>query len=181
MNALPITWQRSANFLLLVLLCLGNSFAQASWQAKVPNAQVIGQGELTMYGFSIYSARLLGPSASFNPEQPYALQLTYHRSIRREDLVQASLEQITRQTGITADPEQLRQWQAEMHKAFVDVDSGQKITGVFLPGKGCQFYVGERLQHTIADPLFAQAFFAIWLGADTSEPKLREQLLGYRK
>jgi len=28
--------------------------------------------------------------------------------------------------------------------------------------------------------LFARAFFAIWLAADTSEPELRKQLLGYR-
>jgi hypothetical protein len=36
------------------------------------------------------------------------------------------------------------------------------------------------LQHSIADPQFARAFLAIWLGTDTSEPALREQLLGYR-
>jgi len=94
--------------------------------------------------------------------------------------VEASLEQISLQTGVTATPEQLQRWQMEMQKAFVDVDSGEQIIGVYLPGRGCQFYVGEQLQHEIADPLFAQAFFDIWLGTDTSEPQLRKQLLGNR-
>ncbi|SDU23505.1 Chalcone isomerase-like [Pseudomonas pohangensis] len=173
------TWRNIAGSLLM-LLCLGSMVVQASWRTEVPDARVIGQGELSLFGFRIYSARLLGPAAQFDPEKPYALELTYHRAISRDDLVEVSLEQITRQTGINASPEQLRQWQSEMYKAFVDVDSGQQITGVFLPGQGCRFYVGERLQHAIADPLFARAFFAIWLGTDTSEPELREQLLGIR-
>jgi len=178
-SAVPHVLRRTASVLLL-LLCLGTNTAQANWRAQVPDAQVIGQGELSMFGFRIYSARLLGSALQFNAEQPFALELTYHRAISREDLVQASLEQITRQAGTAPSPQQLEQWQVEMQQAFIDVEPGQQITGVFLPGQGCQFYVGEQLQHAIADPLFARAFFAIWLAADTSEPELRKQLLGYR-
>lgn len=171
---------RKVTTTLLMLLCLGSMSAQASWRTAVPDAQVIGQGELSMFGFRIYSARLLGASAQFDPQQPFALELTYHRAISRDDLVEASLDQISRQTAIAPTSEQLQGWQVEMQKAFVDVDSGQQIIGVYLPGRGSQFYVGEQLQHEIADPLFAQAFFAIWLGTDTSEPDLRKQLLGQR-
>jgi len=171
---------RKVGSALLVLLCLGGMPAQASWRAEVPEAQVIGQGEFTLFGFRIYSARLLATSDRFNADQPFALELTYHRAISRDDLVEASLEQISLQTGVAPTPEQLQRWQMEMQKAFVDVDSGEQIIGVYLPGRGCQFYVGEQLQHEIADPLFAQAFFDIWLGTDTSEPQLRKQLLGNR-
>ena len=180
MIALPNKLTRSVSILALLMLCLGSIPVQASWRSQVPDAQLVGQGELRLFVFRIYSARLLGPAARFSLEQPFALELTYHRAISRDDLVDVSLEQITRQTDISVSAEQLRVWQAEMQKAFVDVDSGQQIIGVFLPGEGCQFYAGDRLQHTISDPLFAQAFFAIWLGTDTSEPKLRKQLLGYR-
>jgi hypothetical protein len=173
------SWRRVTSALLM-LLCLASMAVQANWRTAVPDAQVIGQGELSMFGFRIYSARLLGASAQFNPQQPFALELTYHRAISREDLVEASLEQISRQTGTAPTPEQLQRWQMEMHKAFVDVDSGQQIIGVYLPGQGCQFYVGEQLQHEIADPSFARAFFDIWLGTGTSEPQLRKQLLGQR-
>lgn len=173
------SWRKVTSALLL-LLCLSSMTAQANWRTAVPDAQVIGQGELSLFGFRIYSARLLGASAQFNPQQPFALELTYHRAISREDLVDASLEQISRQTGTAPTPEQLQRWQMEMQKAFVDVEDGQQITGVFLPGRGCQFYVGEQLQHEITDPLFARAFFDIWLGTDTSEPDLRKQLLGNR-
>ncbi len=65
-----------------------------------------------------------------------------------------------------------------MRRAFVDVLPGQRITGVFLPGWGCRFYVGDQLQHEIRDPEFADAFFAIWLDPRTRDPELRQQLLG---
>lgn len=162
----------------LILLCLGSSLSHANWRAQIPNIEVIGQGDLTFLGFRVYTARLLGTSSTFSSERPFALQLTYHRSISRDDLVEASLSLMSRQQGKTPTPQQLDNWQTQMQQAFVDVELGQQIIGVFLPGKGCKFYVGDQLRYEIADPVFAEAFFAIWLAPDTTEPELREQLLG---
>ena len=164
--------------LTLALLTLLSHPILASWRTQVPDAQQIGQGELSLFGFRVYSARLLSQSLPFNAEQPFALQLTYHRSISRDDLVEVSLEEISRQSPSALSAQQLSQWQTEMQQAFVDVEPGVQITGVFLPDRGCQFYVGEQLQHSIDDPAFAKAFFAIWLAPDTREPELRAQLLG---
>ena len=164
--------------LAVVLLSLISLPTLASWRTQIPDAQQLGQGDLSLWGFRVYSARLLGQYAPFNPEQPFALELTYHRNISRADLVEVSMEEIQRLSSITPSAQQLRKWQVEMQQAFVDVEPGMQITGVFLPGRGCQFYVGDRLQHVIADPLFAKAFFAIWLDPYTREPELRQQLLG---
>jgi hypothetical protein len=164
--------------LMLALLTLPSYPALSSWRTQVPDAQQIGQGELSLFGFRVYSARLLSQSRPFNMEQPFALQLTYHRSISRDDLVEVSLEEISRLSPGAISAQQLSQWQTEMQQAFVDVEPGMQITGVFVPERGCLFYVGEQLQHSIDDPAFAKAFFSIWLAPDTREPELREQLLG---
>jgi hypothetical protein len=68
-----------------------------------------------------------------------------------------------------------------MQQSFVDVQAGTRITGVYLPGQGARFFVGQHLQHEVKDPQFARAFFDIWLDPRTRNPELREQLLGTAK
>jgi hypothetical protein len=152
--------------------------AIASWQAALPNAQVVGGGDLRVFGFRVYTARLLSVDKPLKADQPFALELTYHRTISRDDLVQASVDEIKRTSPTPVTDQQLVAWREQMALAFVDVQEGMKITGVYLPGREARFYVGEKLQHVVQDPQFAKAFFDIWLSPKTRNPELREQLLG---
>ncbi|MBC3953981.1 chalcone isomerase family protein [Pseudomonas triticifolii] len=162
---------------LLVLLLISGG-AHASWREALPDAQVVGSGELTLFGFRIYSARLFSPAKPFNVDAPMALELTYHRAIDREDLVDASIDEIKRISGSAVTAEQLKTWRQQMDQSFVDVQPGMKITGVYVPGREARFYVGEKLQHVVPDSAFAKAFFLIWLDPKTRNPELRERLLG---
>ncbi|SHM50538.1 Chalcone isomerase-like [Pseudomonas asturiensis] len=162
---------------LLVLLLISGG-AQANWREALPDAQVVGSGELTLFGFRIYSARLLSPAKPFVVDAPMALELTYHRAIDREDLVDASIDEIKRISGSAVTAEQLTAWRRQMEQSFVDVQPGMKITGVYVPGREARFYVGEKLQHVVPDSAFAKAFFLIWLDPKTRNPELRERLLG---
>ncbi|TDL93740.1 hypothetical protein EBP26_15365 [Stutzerimonas stutzeri ATCC 17588 = LMG 11199] len=168
---------------LIALLCtlwLLPSVALASWREVLPDARLVGEGQLRFFGFRIYDARLWSPTSPLRPQTPFALELTYHRAISRDDFVRTSLEEIQRLAGATLDSRQLRQWRVEMQQAFVDVTPGERITGVYLPGQGCRFYVNDRLHHEVTDPLFAEAFFAIWLDPRSRDQKLRRNLLGER-
>ena len=160
---------------LLMLLC---ATANAGWQASLPNARLLGSGEFSWFGFKVYSARLWGTALPLADDSPFALELTYRRTIRRDELVQTSLDEIQRLSGTAVSAAQLKDWQAQMQRAFVDVEPGQRITGVFLPGRGVQFFVDQRLPYTVDDEAFARAFFAIWLDPRTRNPQLRAQLLG---
>jgi hypothetical protein len=162
----------------LWLLCLLSSGALANWQEAVPEARVVGAGELRLFGFRIYSARLWSPAQPLAADTPFALELTYHRAISRDDLVDASVREIRRLSGGAVSAAQLAGWRAQMRQAFVDVEPGSRITGVHLPGLGARFYVGQQLQHEVRDRAFAAAFFAIWLDPRTRNPDLRAQLLG---
>ena len=172
---------RVAAALCFSVLFVGGAL-HASWRDALPQAQLMGGGELRIFGFAIYDAQLWSvaqvPADAVAMRAPFALQLSYRRSISRDDLVAASLKEIRRLALNAPDPAQLRRWEAEMQQAFVDVRAGDRITGVFLPGEGARFYVGERLQHVVADEAFAKAFFSIWLDARTRNSGLRAQLLG---
>ena len=161
--------------LLLALLAIP---ALANWQAALPGAQIIGSGEFRVFGFDVYNARLWSATRPLAMDQPFALELIYQRKISRDDLVQASVDEIKRLSGQSVSDAQLAEWQAQMQRSFVDVTAGTRITGVYLPGQGAQFFVGQQLQHEVRDAQFAEAFFAIWLDPRTRNPELRRQLLG---
>lgn len=151
---------------------------QSDWRERLPQANLIGSGDFSWFGFSVYNAKLWSPVQRVNFQQPFALELTYRRDISRETLVDTSLDEIRRINGGTLGRKQQEDWAQQMRQAFVDVQDGTRITGVFLPAEGCRFYVDGKLQHVVDDPEFARAFFSIWLDPQTRSPKLRAALLG---
>ncbi|MOA24755.1 hypothetical protein D3C78_1454470 [compost metagenome] len=72
----------------------------------------------------------------------------------------------------------MKRWSKAMQEAFVDVRPGMRITGLYLPGQGCRFYVDGQLSLEVTDPAFARAFFAIWLDPRARDPQMRQRLLG---
>lgn len=170
--------QLSLARLLACILSLYASLATADWRTALPNEQLIGTAEFSLYGFDLYKARLWSSTAQPSWRSPFALELIYHRTITKDALIEASLEQIQQITDDDVYQHRSAVWAEHMRHSFVDVQPGTRITGVYLPGLGCHFYVDGRLQHEVADPQFAKLFFAIWLGPQTRYPELRAQLMG---
>lgn len=168
----------SVRWACLCLMLTVMASAAADWRTTLPTAQRLGEGDFTWFGLRLYTARLwtAGPVQDWN--HPFALELLYHRSISRETLVQASLEEMQRLGPDSVTAQSVEAWTQAMQAAFVDVRPGMRITGLYLPGKGCRFYVDGKLSHEVADPVFARAFFAIWLDPRARDPQLRQRLLG---
>ena len=59
-----------------------------------------------------------------------------------------------------------------------DVSDQNTIVGVADAQANTRFYLDGELIGEIREPDFTRAFFSIWLGERTSEPELRDQLLG---
>lgn len=138
--------------------------------------RLAGHGDMRWFGLRLYGAELWLQGARFDPKQPHALKLTYARHFSGERLAASSVEEM-RRVG-ERDEARLARWQAQMRAVFPDVREGDSLTGVFLPGQGVRFYLGEQLRGEIADVDFAAAFAGIWLDARTREPALRARLLG---
>ncbi len=167
---------RTARWTWLCLLLTGLSEA-ADWRAELPAAQRLGSGEFTWFGLRLYTAQLwaAGPVQGWN--RPFALELAYHRTLSRDMLVKASLEEMYRLDPDSLTPQRRAAWSQAMQQAFVDVRPGMRITGLYMPGQGCRFYVDGKLSRAIADPAFARAFFAIWLDPRARDQQLRQRLL----
>lgn len=169
----------------LLSLCLLAACAASASQA-IPEAarahaeswSALGQAQVRWLGFRLYTAELWSSRTSFDADSTFALKLTYARSIPGSRLSSVSIDEM-RRLG-TEDEAVLARWAAYMSKVFPDVREGDTLTGVYLPGKGAEFYLGDRLAGVVDDPAFARAFFGIWLDPRTREPAQRLQLIGGR-
>ncbi len=146
--------------------------------ADIPGAQFSGTARLRYFGFDVYDSRLWignGFRASAYPQTPFALELTYLRSLSGSAIAERSIKEMRRAGSIS--PEQEARWLKSMETSFPDVKAGDRIVGLHLPGNGARFWYNGQSRPGVADAEFSRYFFGIWLSENTSEPKLRASLL----
>lgn len=162
----------------LVALMLALAASVHARLPPLPDAgpwQLQGSGEMRWFGFAIYGAKLWRSGEQWRSDLPYALELTYRRSISAEQLVSTSIDEIARLGE--RDEQRLRQWRSALAQVFPAVREGDTIVGLHEPGRGARFFHNGKPSGRIGDPALATAFFAIWLDPRTKAPELRAQLL----
>ncbi|WP_395059377.1 chalcone isomerase family protein [Polaromonas sp.] len=151
---------------------------RAELQQVLPQAQLVGKGRLTVWGFQVYDARLWanpGFGASSFTAQPLALELAYLRGFESQAVAERSITEMRR--SATISDEQADKWMAAMARVLPDVKKGDRVMGVHRPGVGASFWMNGKPLGEIRDTEFARLFFGIWLAPTTSEPRLRTALL----
>ena len=140
--------------------------------------RLAGQGQMRFLGLRIYDARLhVGPQfeALEFERYPLALELTYQRSFSARAIAERSIQEIERQRAMS--PELATRWTTLLAQWLPDVQSGDRLTGLYLPGQGMRMWRGDQALGLLDEPELARYFFGIWLSPKTSEPGLRSALL----
>ena len=165
-----------------LLVALGGAPAHAELPDPVAQAvgqpRLAGQGQMRFLGLRIYDARLwvgLGFDAQTFGAFPLALELTYYRAFSAQAIAERSVQEIGRQR--TLDTQQAARWTAALAQWLPDVQPGDRLTGLYLPGQGMRLWRGGQLLGQLSDADLARHFFGIWLSPQTSEPRLRSALL----
>ena len=144
----------------------------------LPKAQRIGTGRLTVWGFQVYDARLWAQpgfrAANFD-RAPLALELSYLRAFKAEEVAERSIKEMRRSKPVS--DAQASRWIANLLRVIPDIRTGDRVMGVHRPGVGAAFWVNGKNTGEVLDAEFAKLFFGIWLSPNTSEPKLRDALL----
>jgi len=155
---------------------------RAELRTELPGAQLAGTGMLMVWGFKVYTASLWVPPGFRSGaylQYPFALSLAYLRDLDGSAIAKRSLEEMQRLGGLASVSAPTWQaWQMAMARIFPDVTAGDRITGIYKPGKGVRFLVNGQAKGEIPDPEFARLFFGIWLSDASAEPALRQALLG---
>lgn len=142
----------------------------------VKGLSVRGEAVMRFFGLKVYDVRLWTPMKPFSHAEPFAVELVYDMALKGKDIADRSVKEM-RQQGYSDDVK-LRRWGDEMTRLFPDIQQGDTLIGVSIPSKEARFYNREKLIGSVADPEFAKAFFDIWLSEKSSEPRLRQKLLG---
>lgn len=154
---------------------LAASALYASPLPHLPNFEAVGSGTMRFFGLRIYDATLWSPGGVWSANQTYALELVYARSFDGAAIASRSIDEMRAQRAYPDAT--LARWEQQMRALFPDVKSGDRLTGVRIPGAGAAFYSGPRKLGQIDDETFANAFFGIWLDPATRAPGLRTRLL----
>lgn len=184
-------WVLSLSLALTATIALPVSNAQAQgadgsvpapFATQLPQGRKLGEGTMRWFGLKLYDAQLWTekPATQFNHRNDkHLLELRYDKSFDGVKIAEASREQIEGQ-GV-GNAQLWPVWQKKLTDMIPDVQKDTRLTALYLPGKGLQLYRDGQPHAELNDPELAAAFMGIWLDTRTSEPKLRERLLGLRK
>lgn len=161
----------------LFLFSFFSLFANNIAIAQNTKNKLIGRGRLVVFGLKIFDAELYSNSGKYNPDAPFSLKLTYLRKISGKEIVQKSINEIEAQ-GFK-DKKQLAIWREKMNAIFPNVSIGSYILGHRDENGHVIFYSNGKFIGKIEDSIFSKVFFDIWLGKNTSQPKLRNQLINH--
>jgi hypothetical protein len=146
--------------------------------ADLDGMQTVGEARMRVLFWDVYDARLLAPEGSYRDDKPFALALTYLRALDGEKIAARSIEEMRRQ-GVS-DEAALARWYVRLAQIIPDVAESDEIVGLAAADGSTRFFLDGEPIGRVEEPGFTRAFFSIWLGEATSEPRLREQLLGVR-
>ncbi len=174
--------------LLCVLLAVGSGQAigqvaapalPAQVTTGMPNLKAVGGGLLRMFGFQVYNAYLWTPDgASFDQAKPHVLDIHYLRTFSAKQLAERSIDEMRGQG--TGNEAVYPKWVTEMQRVFADVKEGDRLIGIATPARTAKFFHNGTYRGEVADAAFTDAFFGIWLSEKSSQPGMRERLLGKR-
>jgi hypothetical protein len=172
---------------MLALLALAAALLPRPAEASLPPSvrqagyelREVGRGDLRWLGFGIYEASLWTADGRYDGDQhedAIALSLWYQRRFTRAQLLKITTGEWSRMR--LASPEQRQAWSDALARILRDVDRGDNMTAVVIPGAETLFYDRDRLLGRISDPQFGPAFLGIWLDPRSVVADLRSGLLG---
>jgi len=161
---------------LMILCCLLAAPVAQAEQLKVPEKLnkseliLVGDAQFSVLFWDIYYSRLYTSSGKYQGVVPKLLfEIHYQR-----ELIDSTIEQW-----------QHLQMPAQAYQAYIpllttlwpDIKEGDTLAFV-VDQQSSQFYFNGDYLGLIDEQAFAETFLAIWLSPDTSQPKLRQQLIG---
>ena len=144
-----------------------------------PNWQTVGTAKLKVLFFEVYESSLYTPTgqyAGFN--DTVRLDIRYLRDFAAAALLKQTAKEWQKLDMTNAD---INQWLPQLANIWPDVSQNDVLSARRIHPSKLDFYFNEQLIGSINDHQLADAFLAIWLSPNTSEPDLRKQLIGMKK
>jgi len=175
--------------LLMLTLLATSARAKDLAGATLPDTLSVGGKALALNGlglrkkavFKVYVGALYLASPSHDAaailvsDEAKAIRMHFLRDLSKDQLVDAFRE------GFDANAKDKAAQEAAFDKMLAlvpDVKQDSTMTIAYVPGKGTTLSVGDKDLGTFEGKGFAQAVFAIWLGATPPSADLKSGMLG---
>lgn len=156
---------------------------QATWRESVAGLQTRGTHHFRYWGLSIYHAELQ-VATGFEPTQfaqhRLALTLRYSRDFKGSALAKSTWDEmqgLMTRSGQRWTPSQSAAWVTQLNALMPNVQRGDRLGAVNIPGRRVVLFHNEMPLGMIEDRGFADGFFGIWLSPLSSQPAMRQALL----
>jgi Chalcone isomerase-like len=142
----------------------------------------LGLRQATAFKVSVYVAALYVAKTSsdanvlLHAATPSELVLQFVRNVGADDLRKGWSEGFEK--NAKAQLPSLKDRIATLNGWMSDVKTGERLTFIHKPGTGIQVDVNGTVKGIIKGDDFAEAFLAIWLGADPPNAEIKSGLLG---
>ncbi|WP_432695657.1 chalcone isomerase family protein [Marinobacterium sp. YM272] len=161
-----------AALLALLLVVPVNTLAQYTYPQGMKQ---VGQASLSLFWVEVYDARLFSEDGEYDSgERPVLLELTYHRAISGEDLLDATAKQLKD----SLDAETLAQALGLLQPMLPDVKKGDRLAFYLTEQGRGRLFLNSRYLGGMDDPALNRAFLDIWLAPDSDFPELTRRLTG---
>jgi hypothetical protein len=146
----------------------------------------LGVRKATLFKVNVYVAALYEERPSHDPHAllasagPSELVLQFVRSVRAKDLRERWSEGFAKNANGNAPGglPGLENRIATLNGWMSDIESGQRMTFIRIPGQGIAVDINGSQKGTVPGDDFARVFLSIWLGGDPPNPELKAGLLG---
>ena len=143
----------------------------------------LGVRKATILKINVYVAALYVASPTHDSQVllaggPTQLVLQFVRSVSAKQMREAFTEGFEKGAKDRASFGTLAPRVEMLNSWMSDIQSGQRMTFVRVPGTGISVEVNGALKGTIPGDDFARAFLSIWLGDAPPNPELKAGLLG---
>lgn len=139
--------------------------------------QLVGKAQFSVLFWDIYESNLYTASGEFEGiTPPLVFEINYQRNISKQELIERTREQ-WQELGLLIT--QYEHFISPLNSLWPDIKQGDTLA-IKVAKDHSLFYFNNVYIGKIEDEKFAMIFLDIWLSKNTSQPKLRNQLLGYK-
>ncbi|MDN2662228.1 chalcone isomerase family protein [Psychromonas sp. 14N.309.X.WAT.B.A12] len=137
----------------------------------------VGRATFSVFIWDIYQSQLSTSSGVYpDPEGVIVYQIKYLKSIESKQLIKKTIEQWVH-LGFAS--ERYSSYLEQLRNMWPDIKEGDQLAFV-AQGNNSAFYYNERFIGQIDGKDFRNIFMAIWFSENTSQPELRDTLLGIK-
>jgi len=136
----------------------------------------VGSAQFSVLFWDIYNSHLFTKSGRYeeNSDQDVIFKIEYLKDISADELIKRTVEQWQHLNYKKSDYEAFI---PRLKSLWPNISAGDSLT-LYRNNQSTEFYFNNMNIGVIDNEEFYKLFLAIWLSPDTSEPELRQSLIG---